>query len=111
MFLREDLERIKELAKKVADVAEDLANEEKIALWKQHNLLKGRRLVMFVHLDGVWRELITDDMLRCENSYIRDIEYELLKRLIQCQLIPDDMPITKKLKIHKFKKLWVGPGA
>lgn len=101
MFTDEDKKILTALARRVAELAEDPANEAKRELWRRHNALKGRRPVIFVHPDGAWSELLPASALLCEDRWARSVEYDLRQRIIRAGVIRDDVPIEKSLFVQK----------
>ena len=53
-----DKQIIRELAKRVAEVAELPIMAERRRLWKAHNSLKSERPMVYVSAEGAWRELL-----------------------------------------------------
>lgn len=71
---------LRELAHRVADIAELPIMTERKTLWKRHNSLQPVRPMILLFPEGAWCEIIPDDTLRCESLKARQIELELLMR-------------------------------
>lgn len=80
MFSNSDCLILRELAHRVADIAELPIMAERKALWKRHNALHPVRPMILLFPEGAWCEIISDDTLHCENPHARQIEMELRMR-------------------------------
>ena len=65
---------IRDLAKKLADLANQPIMEVRRKLWYAHNDLKTDQPVIDCSPEGAWREVITPDSLVCEDPADREIE-------------------------------------
>jgi len=92
---------IRDLARRVADVAALPIQRRRIAEWKRHNALKGPRPMILLFPEGAWRELLPDATLRCENADARGIEYNLRMRLYEHEHFRQDKPIEAEWIVHK----------
>lgn len=87
-----DTRIVRELARKVAEVAAEPIQEEKRRMWIRHNGLKRVRPMVLVFPEGSWREM-TDWQLECEDELCRSYENELKMRLYYVDHLPDDSVI------------------
>ena len=101
MFTKNDEKLLRTLAKQVKEISLLPEQQQKREKWKLHNSLKSDFPMVFVHPDGSWRELLPLESLCCETEYAKQIEYELKRRLIRHQYLPDDVPIEARLQVKK----------
>ena len=85
-----DKQIIRELAKRVAEIAELPIMAERRRLWKKHNSLQSERPMVYVSAEGSWRELLPQDTLECSDEEARRIEYNLRTRICVCRHFNDD---------------------
>jgi hypothetical protein len=79
-----DRENLRELAKRIAEIAALPVQEEKKRLWKALNSLKGERPMVLI--DQVcWHEMNIEDKLtlRCETEECREYEQRFRHTLLQ----------------------------
>lgn len=65
---RDDKTVLKELAYKVKEITARNGQKEKIKLWKDHNMLKGTRPVIFCDPENGWNEIITQRQMKCRSK-------------------------------------------
>lgn len=92
---------LRELARRVADVAALPIQSERRGLWKRHNSLKGPRPMLLVFPEGSWEELLPEGCLRCEHEEARRIEWQLRSRLYYHDHLPDDTVIERNWVVSK----------
>ena len=90
-----DRQIVRDLAKRVAEVADLPIQAERISNWIALNNLKPVRPMVSLHAQGGWVELVQDLKLTCESDEFRGIEHGLLGTLRRHELYRDDTPITK----------------
>ena len=71
MITHKDKKILRDLAKRVADIAELPIMEQRRYMWKQHNQLKRLRPMILVFPEGSWRELLPQSVLQCEDETAR----------------------------------------
>lgn len=98
MYSKEDIAILRELARKVADLAADPINDVKRELWKTHTALKPSRPPLFLSPEGSWEEILPS-MVRCETPEGKWLERELLMRIVRGDLLKDDTPIVNRIDI------------
>jgi hypothetical protein len=74
---------LRDLAKRVAEVAALPVQSERRELWKRHNSLKPARPMILIFPEGSWRELLPETALRCQDKQARKAEWQLRSRLYQ----------------------------
>jgi hypothetical protein len=96
---------IRELAKRVAEIAALPVQEEKRRLWRKLNARKPERPM--VTIDQVcWNEMIVGDemTLRCTDPECRGYEDQLRRTLFQWKHFPVDMVVEPFIRVHKAVK-------
>ncbi len=88
-----DRQIVRELAKRVAELAARPGEAAKIADWKRHNRFERGRALVVVRLEDVWDEFVPVASLQCEGELMREAERELLQRLYVAEHIRDDTPV------------------
>ena len=83
---------IRDLAKKVAEIAGLPIHKEKIEMWKRLNRLERVRPLIHVQaIDAsIWVELIPDDQLQTADAFCRGQEMQLRKKIYCWENFPDD---------------------
>lgn len=93
MMTRQDQSILKQLAAQVHEIALLPQQEELRNMWRRHTALQHGIPPVFVSPEGSWVELIAPESLQCEDSFAREVELELRKRLYRWEHIHDDTPI------------------
>lgn len=100
--MTQDYEVLRELAKRVAEIASLPIQKEKRALWMANNDLQPiRPMVMIDQLP--WGELNRSEemKLKCEDAYLRTIEQSLLETLYRWAHFPCDMVVESRIDVPK----------
>ena len=99
---KQEIETVRELAKKVAELAALPIQKERIRLWKKLNGLQPER-PMFMIDQVCWGEMNYEDelTLRCEDPVLRGIEWQLRETLYRDRHMADDRPIRNYVKAGK----------
>jgi len=98
-----DRETVRELAKRVAEIAADPIQEVKLAEWKRHNSLQPGRPLIVQAPEGVWDEFVPADSLTCAGELARGVEHDLRTRIYHAEHFRDDEPISDEV----FSRLFV----
>jgi len=97
---KKDCQRLRDLAKQVAEIASMPEQAEKIRLWKACNDLRPERAMVYADPQNGWREIDSAWMkLECEDPSFRSWEYSLVRTIIRHEHIPDDFPILDKFNV------------
>ncbi len=98
-----DAERVilRDLARRVADIAALPAMEERRELWRRHNALQPVRPMLLVFPEGSWDELIPPDTLQCEGFAARRIELDLRRRIYGFEQFRSDNVVDGTWEVHK----------
>ncbi|MHC5059057.1 MAG: hypothetical protein ACYTKD_30750 [Planctomycetota bacterium] len=96
-----DREIVRDLAKRVAEIAALPVQAERRELWTRHNDLAPARPMILVFPEGSWRELLPDSGLECEDKALRGIERGFRQRIYYHEHIHDDTVIESGFTIGK----------
>ena len=91
---------LRELAKRVAEIAAWPAQADKKNLWLKHNALGQTRPLLFADPENAWYELIPADQLSCESNLARVWEFRLLKEIYWAEKIKDDRVVEPVFTVH-----------
>lgn len=92
---------IRDLSKKVRDIAALPIMEERRSMWKRHHRLERVRPMVLVFPEGSWRELLPDSSLECEGEAAREIEWELKRRIYEHDHFNQDKPVESRWVVAK----------
>ncbi len=81
---------LRELAKRVAEIAARPEQDRKRQMWYDHNALRATKPMVLVFPEGGWVELLDENGLRCQDPLLRGWEYELRRRLYVAEHFNDD---------------------
>ena len=87
---KHDREIIRDLAKRVVEIAADPVMSERRKLWTAHNSLRPVRPMLLIFPEGSWLELLPDDALLCEEPFARAIEARLKRTIYTNDHFHDD---------------------
>jgi hypothetical protein len=91
---------LRELARRVKDIAQNPVWEEKTRLWRAKNSLKKVRPLILCSLpDQAWNELIPERSLTVQDPLFRRYEWDLKKRIYRWEHLKDDEVITDKVYV------------
>jgi hypothetical protein len=91
---------LRELAEKVAEAAAKPEQQERIALWKKHNMLEPTRPLIFCDPENGWNEIITDLDIKCESELAILWENRLRKDLFWANEMGDDKVIDNNFCVY-----------
>lgn len=91
---------IRELAKKVRELANLPIEEKKMNLWYDHNALKETRPLIFCDPENGWYEIIKHTDLKCRNNLARLWEFRLRKEIFRGEQLKDDRVIQDIFNCH-----------
>jgi len=83
---------LRDLAKRVAEIAALPIQQERIRLWKALNALRPERPLVAIYPENAWNELVPPSTLQCERG-LRGWEMMLRRTIYQHEHIPDDRPL------------------
>ena len=102
MMTQKEKAHIRELAKRLAELANLPVMEERRKLWYAHNDLKTDQPVIDCSPEGAWREIVPADTLICQDPIAREIEWELRARIYRAEVINDDVPAELRWDCRKL---------
>jgi len=97
----EDRNIVRDLAKRVAEIAALPLMAERKRLWRKHNSLQKVRPMILVFPEGAWSELQPPSALRCEDKAARDMEGGLRAQLYQHEHFDADNVVEREYAVHK----------
>ena len=101
MTLQVEKERdlVRELARRVAEIAQSAENERVKRRWRDVNALrKPDRAPVWCHPVGAWAELLPEGELVCGDPSLRNYEREFRRTLIKKE-IDDDSPLESRFSV------------
>lgn len=101
MFTSEDRNILRDLAKRVADIADLPIMADRRELWKKHNSLKTTQPLVLIFPEGSWEELLPHSVLKCQDNKARGIEWSLRSRIYYYEHFQDDTVIEKEWIVSK----------
>ena len=87
---KNDVQILRELARRVYDISQEPVMEERWRLWLKHDAFQGERPMILAETGGVLDELIPVSMLRCTEDSARWIERGLLNTIFVYEMVQDD---------------------
>ncbi|MBI4557826.1 MAG: hypothetical protein HY706_09595 [Candidatus Hydrogenedentes bacterium] len=81
---------LRDLARRLAEIARLPVMEERRRLWRKHNSLERERPMVLIFPEGSWVELLPESVLQCEDERARKMEWTLRHRIYWHEHIPDD---------------------
>lgn len=100
VFERDEIERLRALGARVAEIAALPIQKEKIKLWTAHNDLKTTEPVVFIDPENGWNELVRAEELKCRDNMARVWEMYLLKLIYWHEHLKDDKVIEPYFDVH-----------
>jgi hypothetical protein len=98
---KKDRQILRDLAKRVAQIAALPVQAERIRLWKRHNSLRPERPMILVFPEGSWRELMPPEALECRGRKAREIERSLRIRIYTHDHFRDDTVVERTWFVGK----------
>ena len=92
---------LRDLAKRVAEIAAEPVMAERVEMWRRHNSLHRVRPMILLVPEGSWRELLPDSSYACENNRARRMEGDLRRRIYTHEHFADDSVIVGEWVVHK----------
>jgi hypothetical protein len=93
-FCQTDRSILRDLARRIAEIAADPVMADRRRLWTDHNSLRSERPMMLIFPEGSWVELIPDKTLACESDRARDIEIRLRQQIYTYEHFVDDTVVA-----------------
>ncbi|MDO8685579.1 MAG: hypothetical protein Q7J78_02800 [Clostridiales bacterium] len=93
----EDRAYLRNLAKRVADIASKPIQQERRRLWTAHNDLKPVRPMYVCYPEGGWNDLLKHDELRLTSPMWRNCEWYLRHLIYRDEMIDDDFVVEPEI--------------
>lgn len=90
---------LRDLAKRIADLAARPEEGEKRDLWYRHNALEPTRPLVFCDPENGWNEILTPDKLQCEGGLARGWEWHLRREIFWGEQMCDDKVIEPHFNV------------
>ena len=92
-----ELRYLRDLAKKVSEIAAAPEYEQKKRRWQKHNDLEPSRPMYVCYAEHGWADLLGDGRLEVESPFWREYEWYLLHLMYRHEKIDDDFVIGSEL--------------
>lgn len=99
-----DANILRSLAGRVAELASRDIEIKKRNLWREHNMLKPTRPLIYCDPENGWHEIITKDSYRCETPLAKSWEFSLRKEIFWGESIKDDKVIEPVFNINHVNR-------
>jgi len=100
-ILNSDKLILRDLAKRVAEIADLPVMEQRRKMWTEHNSLRSNYPLMLFFPEGSWNELLPPSALKCEGEKARTIEQKLRVRIYTFEHFKDDTVVEKEWIVDK----------
>ena len=97
---KREREVLRELAKKIKNLANRPIEEEKKDLWYKHNALEETRPLVFCDPENGWYEIIPANTIICTNPLARLWEFRMKKEIFWGEHLQDDKVIDDIFNVH-----------
>ncbi|MBN2389112.1 MAG: hypothetical protein JXR84_00215 [Anaerolineae bacterium] len=102
MSIQQERDYIRELARRVAEIAASDENATIQKRWRDVNALrKPDRAPVWCRPVGAWDEILPDSVLECIDPWLRNLERHFRRILIKHD-IADDSPISPWFSVHTY---------
>jgi hypothetical protein len=92
---------IRDLAKRVAEIAAMPVMDERKKLWKQHNSLKKTRPMILIFPEGSSWEILPRSALKCENFEAQNMEWDLRQQIHGFEHFQSDNVVDGEVRVGK----------
>src|SRR5512141_1415736 len=96
-----DKQILRQLAVRVAEIANLPMMALRRKLWVRHNRLESIRPLVLVFPEGAWRELLPGQVLECQDNRARQMEWALRSRIYHHEHFCDDTVIESEWIVPK----------
>ncbi|MFC1452585.1 hypothetical protein ACFLSJ_04485 [Verrucomicrobiota bacterium] len=96
MISDHDRDILRDLARRVAELAADSVQDEKLELWRKLNALDPVRPMVMLH-NATWHETGYQIQLKCESDWARSQEWGLRERIYQAEHMNDDSVVLPEI--------------
>ncbi|MFC1479067.1 hypothetical protein ACFL6F_00580 [Planctomycetota bacterium] len=92
---------LRDLAERVAEIADDPVMAERRQRWVEHNSLRSAYPMMLIFPEGSWCELLPEPSLLCTDGWACSIEASLKRSIYTYEHFQDDTVVEKEWIISK----------
>lgn len=89
-FSQNDRQVLRDLARRVREIAADPVMAQRKTLWSRHNALGKTRPLVLIFPEGSWIELMPETALQCDSADARRVERNLRQRIYTYEHFQDD---------------------
>ena len=101
MIPNKDRNILRELSRRLVDIADHPDMARRRSMWTAHNDLASTYPMIVASPEGSWRELLPPDAFRCENDWARRVERQMRMALYRFDHFRDDHPIDPGWAVGK----------
>ena len=94
-------ERLRSLARRVAEIAADGKQKVKRDLWYRHNRLEPVRPMLLVFPEDSWSEVLPESQLELRDPFWRQHEWYLKHLIYRDRMLPDDFVVEPELWVKR----------
>ncbi|MGE5221744.1 MAG: hypothetical protein ACM3PY_04860 [Omnitrophica WOR_2 bacterium] len=99
MISSEEASLLRDLAKRVAEIANEPEQAEKRRLWLSHNALEPVRPMLLVFPEDAWSDVLPPGELNVADPFWRQVEWYLKHLIYRADHLPDDFVIEPEFYI------------
>jgi hypothetical protein len=92
---------LRELASRVADLADEPVMAQRRRRWIEHNALRSTEPLLLVFPEGSWQELVSPGSLLCSDERARGVEFTLRSSVYGFEHFHDDTVVEKNWFVSK----------
>lgn len=100
-FSTSDRKILRDLARRVADIADNPVMDSRRRTWIEHNSLRSTYPMMLIFPEGSWEELIPGSSIECSQEKARGIECSLRMRIYGYEHFQDNTVVEKEWNVGK----------
>lgn len=94
---RKEVAIIRDLARRVAEIAAEPVQQQKAEMWRDHNDLRPHRPMVLIFPEGSWDEIQESWTWQCETPLCRALETELRTKIYCWENLRDDNVIEPRI--------------
>lgn len=99
-IMPEDRKILRDLARRIAEIAADPVMDERRQLWLDHASLDSHRPMILAEIGGVLDELVPREVCQCSEDWARGVERGLRSRIFVHEEVGDDSVITASVRYN-----------
>lgn len=102
---RADYQRLRDLAKRVAEISSDPAMGKRRKMWVEHNSLRSGYPMILLFPEGSWREILPESSFKLTDEFSRSMEGQLLRKIYTYEHFQDDSVVDNEWPVEKFYRV------